>query len=211
MPNLATTIIHGPSGSGKSTIIQLLLRFRVPDQGSISIGGIDIMRFSRTELRRKIGVVTQDHYIFNETLRQNLLVAQPDATDGQIIEALHQALLSEFLDRLTAGLDTVLDPRGKSLSGGEKQRICIARMLLKKAPIMILDEPWSNLDGDSRRKLGWLLNSVRKQTTLLILTHDIPEAVDIDQHLYLNAETGKFRPNNPDVKFTGQNCYLQTT
>jgi ABC-type multidrug transport system fused ATPase/permease subunit len=196
VPARAVTVIHGPSGSGKSTLIQLLLRFRAPDQGSITIGGIDITRFSRTELRRKIGVVTQDHYIFNETLRQNLLVAQPEATDQQIIDALHQALLSEFLDRLPKGLDTVLDPRGKGLSAGEKQRICIARMLLKKAPIMILDEPWSNLDDESRCKLSSLLNSAKKETTLLILSHEKPEAIDIDQHRCLNPDTGKFFPSN---------------
>jgi len=200
VPAHATTVIHGPSGSGKSTLIQLLLRFRVPDQGSITIGGIDIARFSRTELRRKIGVVTQDHYIFHETLRQNLLVAKPDATDDQIVEALHQALLSEFLDRLPAGLDTMLDPRGKGLSAGEKQRICIARMLLKKAPVMILDEPWSNLDGEARRKLVRLLNTVRYQTTLLILSHETPEAIDIDQHRCLNPDTGKFFSIAPEVR-----------
>jgi len=194
VPARATTVIHGPSGSGKSTLIQLLLRFCAPDQGSITIGGIDIARFNRTELRRKIGVVTQDHYIFNETLRQNLLVAQPEATDQQIIDALHQALLSEFLDRLPTGLDTVLDPRGKGLSAGEKQRICIARMLLKKAPIMILDEPWSNLDDEARRKLARLLNSMKKQTTLFILTHEISETIDIDQHTSLNPDIGKFFP-----------------
>ena len=200
VPAHATTVIHGPSGSGKSTLIQLLLRFRVPDQGSITTGGIDIARFSRTELRRKIGVVTQDHYIFHETLRQNLLVAKPDATDDQIVEALHQALLSEFLDRLPAGLDTMLDPRGKGLSAGEKQRICIARMLLKKAPVMILDEPWSNLDGEARRKLVRLLNTVRYQTTLLILSHETPEAIDIDQHRCLNPDTGKFFSIAPEVR-----------
>ena len=137
MPAGSTTVIHGPSGSGKSTLIQLLLRFRDPDKGSITIGGIDIARYSRSELLRKIGVVTQDHYIFNETLRQNLLVAKPDATDEQLVEALDKALLSEFLDRLPNGLDTVLDPRGKGLSAGERQRICIARMLLKNSRALV--------------------------------------------------------------------------
>lgn len=203
VPAHATTVIHGPSGSGKSTLIQLLLRFRDPDKGSITIGGIDIARFSRTELRRKIGVVTQDHYIFNETLRQNLLVAQPDATDEQIIVALHQALLSEFLNRLPGGLDTVLDPRGKGLSAGEKQRICIARMLLKKAPIMILDEPWSNLDDDARRKLVDLINFIKDSKTLLILTHENPEAMAIDHRLQLNPNIGKFIPVISEVKRAG--------
>jgi len=137
VPAGSTTVIHGPSGSGKSTLIQLLLRFRDPDKGSITIGGIDIARYSRSELLRKIGVVTQDHYIFNETLRQNLLVAKPDATDEQLVEALDKALLSEFLDRLPNGLDTVLDPRGKGLSAGERQRICIARMLLKNSRALV--------------------------------------------------------------------------
>jgi len=200
VPACATTIIHGPSGSGKSTLIQLLLRFRAPDQGSITIGGIDIKQFSRTELRRKIGVVTQDHYIFHETLRQNLLVAQPEATDQQISDALHQALLSEFLDRLPEGLNTILDPRGKGLSAGEKQRICIARMLLKKSPILILDEPWSNLDGDARRKLVELINYIKDMTTIMILAHENSEAMAIDHRLQLNPNNGKFMPITREAK-----------
>jgi len=107
-------------------------------------------------------------------------VAKPDATDEQLVEALDKALLSEFLDRLPNGLDTVLDPRGKGLSAGERQRICIARMLLKNSPIILLDEPWSNLDDSARFELAQMLNSLRGQATLVMMTHEYPRAVNVD-------------------------------
>ena len=154
IPANSVTVIDGESGSGKSTLINLLLRLYAPEEGVISIGGIDIRRISRTELRRKIGVVTQNHFIFQETLRGNLLIAQPDASDRQILQSLERAQLKDFLARLPQGLDTIMDPRGVGASTGERQRICIARLLLRESPIMILDEPWSNLDDRARTTPG---------------------------------------------------------
>ena len=192
IPPNSITVIHGPSGSGKSTLINLLLRFYSPVNGSIRFGGIDITEFSRTELRGKISVVTQFHHIFHESLKANLLVAKPDADEAEIESVLKQAHLKEFLKRLPAGLDEVMDPRGKGISGGEKQRICIARFLLRNSPVMVLDEPWSNLDEKARKVLAEVINSSKRSTTILILTHEELPSLAVDQVYHLLEDKGLF-------------------
>jgi subfamily B ATP-binding cassette protein MsbA len=191
-PSKGVTVIHGPSGSGKSTLINLLLRFYAPERGSILLGGIDIRDFTREELRKQISVVTQFHHIFHESLKANLQVAKPDATDEEIRRALEQAQLGEFLSRLPHGIDEVMDPRGKGISGGEKQRVCIARLLLRNSPIMVLDEPWSNLDEDAREVLARVINELRATTTILILTHEDLPSLSVDQICHLDPDKGIF-------------------
>ncbi len=190
IPANAVTLIDGPSGSGKSTLINLILRLYAPEAGVITIGGIDIRRLSRTELRRKVGVVTQNHFIFQETLRDNLLIAQPDASDPRILQALERAQLHDFVARLLQGLDTVMDPRGAGASTGERQRICIARLLLRESPIMILDEPWSNLDDRARTLLAEVINSCKRSATILILSHERHPALAVDQLYHLDGTQG---------------------
>jgi ABC-type multidrug transport system fused ATPase/permease subunit len=202
-PAQAVTVIQGDSGSGKSTLINLLLRLNTPAAGVISLGGIDIGLIPRAELRKKIGVVTQHHFIFQETLRANLLIAQPDANDQQIYQALAAAQLTDFLARLPHGLDTMMDPRGKGISAGERQRICIARLLLRASPIMILDEPWSNLDSRARQLLAEVINVCKQTTTVIILTHERLPELAIDRLYYLDGAQGIFiekEPMSPPLK-----------
>ena len=197
IPANSVTVIDGESGSGKSTLINLLLRLYAPAEGVISIGGIDIRRISRTELRRKIGVVTQNHFIFQETLRGNLLIAQPDASDQQVLQSLERAQLQDFLARLPQGLDTMMDPRGAGTSTGERQRICIARLLLRESPIMILDEPWSNLDDRARTLLAEVINACKRSATILILTHERHPALAVDRLYHLDGAQGILIQESP--------------
>ena len=196
IPSNSITVIHGPSGSGKSTLSNLLLRFHSPLKGSISFGGISIEKFTRAGLRKRISVVTQYHFIFHETLKMNLLVAKPDASTDEIMHALEQAHLGEFTKRLPNGLDEVMDPRGKGLSGGEKQRICIARLLLKNSPIWVLDEPWSNLDDEAREVLAEVINTCKPATTILILTHEDLPSLAVDRVYTLLPDKGIFVREN---------------
>jgi ABC-type multidrug transport system fused ATPase/permease subunit len=197
IPANSVTIIRGESGSGKSTLINLLLRLHAPEAGVISIGGIDIRRIPRAELRRKVGVVTQNHFIFQETLRANLLIAQPDASDRQIVGALERAQLKDFVGRLPQGLETVMDPRGKGVSSGERQRICIARLLLRESPIMILDEPGSNLDLRARKLLAEVINACKSTATILILTHERLPALAVDRLYHLDGAQGLLIQEDP--------------
>ena len=196
IPSNSTTLIHGRSGSGKSTLINLLLRFYEPKEGTISLDGKDIRLIRRAELRKKIGVITQNHFIFQETLRGNIQIAKPEADDFKILKALELAQLSDFLARMPHGLDTVMDPRGKGMSAGEKQRICIARVLLRESPVMILDEPWSNLDENAREALAEVLNSSKRKATILILSHEHFQALAIDRVYHLDGERGVFLQEN---------------
>ena len=197
IPANAVTVIGGESGSGKSTLINLLLRLYTPQGGVISMGGIDLRRISRPELRRKVGVVTQNHFIFQETLRDNLLIAQPGASDREVVQALERAQLSDFVARLPQGLDTVMDPRGIGASTGERQRICIARLLLRQSPIMILDEPWSNLDDRARTLLVEVINACKRTATILILTHERHPALAVDRLYHLDGARGILIQESP--------------
>jgi ABC-type multidrug transport system fused ATPase/permease subunit len=197
IPANSVTIIRGESGSGKSTLINLLLRLYAPEEGVISIGGIDIRRIPRTELRRKVGAVTQNHFLFQETLRANLLIAQPDASDRQIAWALERAQLKNFVARLPQGIETVMDPRGKGVSTGERQRICLARLLLRESPIMILDDPGSNLDYRARKLLAEVINACKSTATILILTHERLPALAVDRLYHLDGAQGILIQEDP--------------
>jgi len=191
-PARSTTLIHGPSGSGKSTLINLLHRFYTPHQGSIRFGDQPLESLNRRELRRNVGVVTQDHFIFSESIRDNIRIANPDADDARIMDALVKTHLDGLVRRLPGGLDYRLDPRGKDLSAGERQRICIARILLTDAPVMLLDEPWSNLDTDVRNLLAEVINGCRSRKTIVIMSHeDIPTLL-VDQVYRLDPGAGTF-------------------
>lgn len=192
IPAKAVTMIQGKSGSGKSTLINLLLRFYSPEEGDITIDGTDIRQIPRAEIRKKIGVVTQHHFIFGESLKANLLISNPDATDREILLALNQAQLSDYVSRLPVGIDTVLDPAGRGMSAGEKQRLCIARLLLRQSPLMILDEPWANLDLHAREKLSAVINSCKEKATILILSHDSPQNLAVDFTYQIDEGKGVF-------------------
>jgi len=177
--------IVGPSGAGKSTITSLFMRFWNSSEGSISIGGHNITLFDPEELRRQIALVSQRTYLFAETIRENLLLAAPKATDDDLKKALTAAGLSHF----TSKLDEWCGQHGMKLSGGERQRIAIARILLQRAPIMILDEATANLDGVTEREVTETLNAISAGKTLITITHRLKAMEQYDRILVL--EKGK--------------------
>jgi ABC-type multidrug transport system fused ATPase/permease subunit len=191
IPAEAVTEITGPSGSGKSTIVNLLLRFCDPQCGVILIDGVNIKMIPRNVLRKKFSVVTQNHFIFNESLRDNLLIANPEACDSDMIRALKRAYLSQFVDGLSNGLDTILEPGGKKISAGEKQRISIARALLRNSPFIVLDEPWSNIDLEARLLLSRVINDLKSKATILILTHRNLRAIQCERSYRILPDLGE--------------------
>ncbi len=174
--------IVGPSGAGKSTITSLFMRFWNSSEGSITIGGHNISLFDPEELRRNIALVSQRTYLFAETIRENLLLAQPEATDEQLKKALTAAGLSHF----TSKLDEWTGQHGMKLSGGERQRIAIARILLQNAPIMILDEATANLDGVTEKEVTETLKAISAGKTLITITHRLKGMEQYDRILVLD-------------------------
>jgi ATP-binding cassette, subfamily C, bacterial CydC len=163
--------IIGPSGSGKSTIVNLLLRFWEYRSGVIRLGGRDLRDYRADDVRELMSVVPQDVHLFNASVRDNLLLANPDATDHEIFAACRMVLLHDFIDGLPAGYDTPIGENGLRLSGGERQRLAIARAVLKNAPIVILDEPTANLDRETERNLLQSLEPFLVGRTVLIISH----------------------------------------
>jgi thiol reductant ABC exporter CydC subunit len=163
--------IVGSSGAGKTTVVNLLLRFWDPDGGSITCGGQDLRALQLNDLRRRLGVVPQHPYLFNGTLRDNLLVADGAATDAELLETCGRAHLGSFIASLDDGLDTAVGENGLKLSGGERQRVAIARVFLRDAPILILDEATANLDPDTERAVLRELDAFGAGRSLLIVTH----------------------------------------
>jgi len=177
--------IVGPSGSGKSTIVRLIARAWDPARGTIRLGGADIRRYRLDDLRAAVGVVAQDTYIFTDTVRGNLLLARPDATDGDLARALEQAQLADFVRDLPEGLDTWVGEHGLRLSGGERQRLAIARALLKDAPLLILDEATANLDPLTERAVLDALDALMQGRTVLLITHRLVALDRMDEILVL--------------------------
>ncbi len=161
----------GPSGAGKTTISQLVTRMYDPTQGSIEVGGIDLKEVSFRSLRDLIGVVTQDAHMFHDTIRANLTYAKPDATDEELVGVLKEAQIYDLVSTLPDGLDTVVGDRGYRLSGGEKQRLAIARLLLKAPGIVVLDEATAHLDSESEVKVQAALNNALSGRTSLVIAH----------------------------------------
>lgn len=184
-PNTMTAIVGG-SGSGKTTLIKLLMRHADPQTGVIKIGGVDIKNIKQNDLLSKISVVFQDVYLFNETIKNNILIAAPNANDKEVANASKLAYCYEFIDKLPNGYGTRLSDIGAGLSGGEKQRLSIARAILKDAPIVILDEPTAALDIKSEEKVQKALNSLIKDKTLIIIAHRLSTVINADQILVLD-------------------------
>jgi ATP-binding cassette subfamily B protein len=180
------TALVGPSGAGKSTILALIERFYDPNAGVVRLGGIDIRGLDRTDLRAQIGYVEQDAPVLAGTIRQNLLLATPDATDEQCIEVLHAVNLTEVLERNELGLDAPVGEDGVMLSGGERQRLAIARTLLSAPPILLLDESTSSLDGLNEQMLREAIDAVAQNRTLIVIAHRLSTVVDSDQIVVLD-------------------------
>jgi ATP-binding cassette subfamily B protein len=175
------TAIVGPSGAGKSTMLALIERFYDPTAGAVRFGGVDVRQLDRAELRSQIGYVEQDAPVLAGTLRQNLLLATPDATDEECVRVLHAVNLGEVLDRSQAGLDAAVGEDGVMLSGGERQRLAIARALLAAPPVLLLDESTSSLDGLNEQMLREAIDAVAENRTLIVIAHRLSTVVDSDQ------------------------------
>jgi ABC-type multidrug transport system fused ATPase/permease subunit len=168
--------ITGPSGAGKTTIVNLLLRFWDCREGEILIGGRNIAAYGADDVRRLIGLVPQNVYLFNGTVRDNLLVGKGDATDEDVVEAGRRACLDEVIAALPQGYDTLVGENGCKLSGGERQRLAIARVFLKNAPILVLDEATANLDGSTEKRVIRSLERFMVGRTALIVSHSVDVA-----------------------------------
>jgi len=180
------TALVGPSGAGKSTILALVERFYDPTAGVVRLGGVDLRAIDRHELRAQIGYVEQDAAVLAGTLRENLLLGSPDATDDECVAVLHSVNLAEVLDRNPLGLDAPVGEEGVMLSGGEKQRLAIARALLTAAPILLLDESTSSLDGLNEQMLREAIDAVAENRTLIVIAHRLSTVVDSDQIVVLD-------------------------
>lgn len=181
-----TVAVVGASGAGKSTLARLLFRFFDINSGSISIDGQDIRHITQDSLRTAIGVVPQDTVLFNDTLYNNLAYGRPSASEAEVHHAAKQAHLEAFISSLPDGYATQVGERGLKLSGGEKQRVAIARVLLKNPPLLILDEATSSLDSISEQAILDALNAVKNQRTTLVIAHRLSTVRDADSILVMN-------------------------
>lgn len=176
----------GNSGGGKSTVCSLIPRLYELDSGSITVDGTDITEFTLSSLRDKISMVFQDNFLFDGTVRQNLMYGKADATDEEINRAIKSAYLDEFVQKLPNGIDTVIGERGLLLSGGQKQRLAIARAILKNAPIVILDEATSALDNKSEKVVQRALDKLMEGRTTIVIAHRLSTVMDADKILVIN-------------------------
>jgi ABC-type multidrug transport system fused ATPase/permease subunit len=181
-----TIALVGATGAGKSTLINLLARFYEFDSGEILVDGIPIHDVSIRALRQQIGMVTQESFLFNGTVRENLQIGKPDATDEELLEAATAAKARFFIDRLPDGLSSVVGERGVKLSVGEKQRVSIARALLKNPPILILDEATASVDTTTERLIQEALENLMSERTSIIIAHRLSTIVRADQILVLD-------------------------
>ena len=185
-PRGLRTALVGPSGAGKSTILALIERFYDADSGVVRLGGLDIRSLDRADLRSQIGYVEQDAPVLAGSLRDNLTLATPDATDEQCVAVLHAVNLGEVLDRDPAGLGAAVGEDGVKLSGGERQRLAIARALLAAPPILLLDESTSSLDGMNEQLMREAIDAVAVDRTLIVIAHRLSTVVDSDQIVVLD-------------------------
>jgi ATP-binding cassette subfamily B protein len=194
-----TTALVGPSGAGKSTIINLLPRLYDAVDGSIKIDGIDVRDIDMLTLRRNIGFVTQDTYLFNGTVKDNLLYAKEDATDDEIREACQKANIHDFIEALPQKYDTIVGNRGLKLSGGEKQRISIARVILKNPKILLLDEATSSLDSISENLIQQAINPLLTGRTSVVIAHRLSTIMEADEIVVLDGGEIKGRGTHREL------------
>ncbi len=180
------TALVGPSGAGKTTITSLVSRLYDVQEGAVLVGGTDVRDVTQASLRDAVGVVTQDSHMFHESIRSNLLYARPEATEGELLEACRAAQIGDLLAALPDGLDTVVGDRGYRLSGGEKQRLAIARLLLKAPRVVVLDEATAHLDSESEAAVQRALATALEGRTSIVIAHRLSTVREADQILVVD-------------------------
>jgi ATP-binding cassette subfamily B protein len=176
-----TTALVGESGSGKSTLAKLLVHYYDIDSGNIKIGGQDITDMSLEALNNQVAFVSQEQFLFNTTLYENILIGKPDATREEVLDAARRAQCDEFLERFPEGINTQAGDGGKQLSGGERQRISLARAILKNAPIIVLDEATAFMDPENEEKMNAALDEIIKDKTVLVIAHRLSTIKNADK------------------------------
>ena len=194
VPPGGTVALVGPSGAGKTTAANLLLRFWDPLRGSVRMNGRDLRDYDLDDLRRRIALVTQDTFLFNTTLRDNIMIARPEASAADLSRAIERSALTEFVDSLPEGLETPVGERGVQLSGGQRQRVAIARAILKDAPVLILDEATSHLDAVNEQAVHQALERLMTHRTTVVIAHRLSTIRNAHRIVVLDAgrvvETG---------------------
>ena len=180
------TALVGPSGAGKSTITSLVARLYDPNDGTVRLGGVDVRKVARNDLRSAIGVVSQDAHLFHDTIGANLRYAQPDASTDEVLQACEDAQIMNLIEQLPDGLDTVVGDRGYRLSGGEKQRLALARLFLKAPRVVVLDEATAHLDSESERLVQRALDSALEGRTSVVIAHRLSTIRRADQILVVD-------------------------
>ncbi len=198
-PSGSVTALVGSSGSGKTTIASLAATFITPDSGTITIDGVDLSKVVLSDYRKHLGVVLQDDFLFEGTIRENILFARPDAGEEKLANAVSAAYVNEFTDRFEKGLDTVIGERGIKLSGGQRQRISIARAILADPKIIILDEATSSLDTESESLIQQSLNELMKGRTTIVIAHRLSTIRKADQILVIESGEIAERGNHQDL------------
>ena len=203
VPAGRTVALVGPSGAGKTTTAHLLMRFWDPDSGVIRLDGFDLREYRLDDLRERVALVTQDTYLFNETLRTNILLAKPEATGVELDAAVRRASLTAFVEALPEGLDTRVGERGVRLSGGQRQRVAIARAFLKDAPVLILDEATSHLDAVNEQAVRHALEALMSERTTIVIAHRLSTVRNADRIVVLDeGRTGEIG-NHDDLVARG--------
>jgi ATP-binding cassette subfamily B protein len=203
VPAGKTVAIVGPSGAGKSTLSRLLFRFYEPGAGRITIDGQDITAVRQDSLRAAIGMVPQDTVLFNDTIGYNIRYGRWDATEAEVREAARLAQIDRFIESLPEGYDTPVGERGLKLSGGEKQRVAIARTILKGPPILVLDEATSALDSFTERDIQTALDRVSQGRTTLVIAHRLSTVINADEILVLDQGRVVERGNHAELLARG--------
>jgi len=202
-----TTAIAGPSGAGKSTVADLVMGLIKPEEGKVFVDGVAVTEKSLASWRNKIGYVAQETFLFNETIRFNLQLSRPDASEEELLEVLQLAAAYEFVSKLPEGLETVIGDRGVRLSGGEKQRLALARALLRKPSLLIMDEATSNLDSDNEKKILKAIDNLHGEITILMIAHRI-SAIENADHIYLVDGGRIFQSGSWDTLLKNQKGWL---
>ncbi|MCC6511483.1 MAG: ATP-binding cassette domain-containing protein, partial [Pirellulaceae bacterium] len=198
----------GPSGVGKSTLLGLLMRLHDPQSGQIHFDGADPRHWTLQSLRAQFGIVLQESAIFAETVHENIALSVPDASREQVVAAAKIAQAHDFITALENGYDTILGERGSNLSQGQRQRLAIARATLTDTPILMLDEPTSNLDAENTQKVIAALRNAAKGRTTLVVTHDLRLAAEMDRVLVVGSR-GQHEFGSPSELLAAGDMYAR--